>query len=149
MLDFDVVKEPWNKYELADGAVVKIKLVVTKVRKEQPTIPAGSTATPANPVANYNFDLQTIAVSMSEEKGTPDTRVYSPQELGAAVIKGDVRYTTVSEEWNEYVTDDGARVRLKVTLTRVSKTSKFDKNGDPIYLVESGVLANVRPPSPS
>lgn len=142
LLDFDVVKEPWNKYELADGTIVKIKAVVMRVRKQQ-TTEAGKTT------VNYNFDLQTLAVSISEEKGAPDTRVYTPADLQGAVVKSDIRYTTVSEEWNEYVTDDGARIRLKVTLTRVSKTSLFDKNGDPIYVVENGVLANVRPPTPS
>jgi hypothetical protein len=32
-LDFDVVREPWNKYELADGAVLKTKAIVTRVIK--------------------------------------------------------------------------------------------------------------------
>jgi hypothetical protein len=33
LLDSDVVRQPWNKYELADGSVLKLKVVLTKVRK--------------------------------------------------------------------------------------------------------------------
>lgn len=138
VFDFDVVREPWNKYELADGCSLKLKVVLTKLRKKQ--VDEKNT--------NYDFDVQNLAVVLTDEKGPPDTKTYSPQELTAAIIKDDIRYTTTSEEWNEYVADDGARVRLKVTVTRVAKTSKFDKNGEPIYLVESGALAQIKRPTP-
>lgn len=130
------MREPWNKYELADGAIVKIKVVVTKVRKKQVDEKSGE----------YGFGSQTIAVVLSDEKGPPETRAYSPQELQEAVIKEDIRYTTISEEWNEYVLDDGARLRLKVTLVRVSKTSKYDKDGEPVYLTETSVMAQLKVP---
>lgn len=57
-----------------------------------------------------------------------------------------MRYNTLAEEWNEYVVDDGTRIRMKSTVSRVAKTSKFDKNGDPIYIVDTTVLAEIRPP---
>ena len=30
-IDFDVLKEPWNKYELKDGSTLKTKFVLKKV----------------------------------------------------------------------------------------------------------------------
>lgn len=138
VLDFDVVREPWNKYELTDGAFIKVKVVVTKIRKEQVD----------EKTVNYGSDSQNIVVVLTEETGTPDSKVYSPEEIQESLIKRDIRYTTVSEEWNEYVADDGARLRIKITLTSVSKTNKFDKNGAPIYFVETGMMGQVRKPTP-
>ena len=138
-LDFDVVREPWNKYELADGAVLKTKTILTKVRKQ--TRDEGG-----KQIESYSLEIQTISVILTDERGTPDTKVYSPQELQASIIKDDVRYTTLSEEWNEYVVDDGGRIRVKSTVARVSKSSKFDKNGEPVYWVESSNMAQIKPP---
>lgn len=138
-LDFDVVREPWNKYELADGAVVKVKLVVVRIKKN---------VSPDGKSGDYGFKVQSIAVAMSPEHGPPDTRAYSPEELAQAVTKEDIRYTTASEEWNEYVTDDGARLRIKNTLVRVAKTSKFDADGEPLYITETNAMAQLKLPTP-
>ena len=136
-LDFDVIREPWNKYEISDGAVLKTKIVVTRIRKKQ-----------VGEKKDYNFDMQHVIVVLTDENGTPDSKIYSAEELQAAVVKDDLRYTTVSEEWNEYVIDDGSRLRLKSTVTRVGKTSLFDKLGTPQYWVELNNIAQVRTPRP-
>jgi hypothetical protein len=138
-LDFDVIKEPWNKYEIADGAVIKTKIVVTRIRKQQG----------GEGKVNYNFDMQNVIVALTDETGQADSKTYSPQELQAAIVKDDLRYTTISEEWNEYVVDDGARLRLKSTVTRVGKTSLFDKFGTPQYWIELNNIAQVRTPRTS
>ena len=137
LLDFDVVREPWNKYELQDGSILKIKVVLTKVIKRV----VGQDLT-------YDFETQNIIVTLvlDDLKGQPDTKSYSLQELQTAIVKDYIRYNTISEEWNEYVTDDGTRIRIKATLTSVARTSKYNKNGEPIYLVEVGAMAQVIPP---
>ena len=137
-IDFDVVKEPWNKYELTDGTVVKTKVVLTKLGK---TILEGNKA-------NFQIDVQVVSVILvpTELRGTPDTHVYSPQELQASIEKAEMRYTTLAEEWNEYVVDDGTRIRVKSTVTRIAKTTKYDKNGELIYLVETNNLVQIKSP---
>jgi hypothetical protein len=32
-LDFEIVREPWNKYKLSDGTILRSKTVVTKIYK--------------------------------------------------------------------------------------------------------------------
>lgn len=68
--------------------------------------------------------------------------------MNTSIVKDDVRYNTLSEEWNEYVLDDGARVRLKLTVTRIAKTDKYNREGEPILIVETGGMAQIRPPKP-
>ena len=138
-LDFDVVREPWNKYELSDGSILKVKYVLLKVRK---TIePDGRT--------NYEVKGQNIIVVSNipdHLRGRPSEESYSPRELEASIVEEDMRYNTLSEEWNEYVAEDGARIRIKMTVVKVSRTNRMNREGEPIYLVQSSTLAQIRPP---
>ncbi|HKO65159.1 MAG TPA: hypothetical protein VJU13_08145 [Candidatus Nitrosocosmicus sp.] len=118
-LDFAVSKEDWSRYDLSDGSILKIKLVVTKIRKKN---------------SDYNLDVQNIIVVLSNERGQRDSKVYTPSELQQAKVQ-DISYSIITQDWNEYVVDDGTNIKVQPIVTRVSKTSKFDFHGDPIYLV--------------
>lgn len=142
-LDFDVIKEIWSKYELANGDIIKVKVVLTVVRKTSNAV--GLTS----PKPNYTFDLQSIVIVLTNERGPPDSKSYSPQELQASITKDDIRYTTITQDWNEYVVDDGARIKLQPIVMKVSKTSKFNAKGEPIYFTEINVTAQIKTPPSS
>ncbi|MBW1936877.1 MAG: hypothetical protein ACTSP1_19470, partial [Candidatus Freyarchaeota archaeon] len=76
----------------------------------------------------------------------PSPRIYSPEELQASIIDDDVRYSTIVEEWNEYIAEDGASIRVKLVVVKVSRTDKTDRDGEPIYLVQTSVLPQILPP---
>ncbi len=137
-IDFDVVREPWQKYELRDNTKVKTKLAITKIYKKLNE----------NGKPNYTIDGQNLTALLAppESRGTPDTNSYTPQQYEQSVIQDDVKYSTLSEEWHEYIVDDGTRLRIKTTVTRIRKTSKFDKDGEPVYLVDTSALINTRLP---
>lgn len=138
-IDFDIMREPWNKYELGDGSILKTRYILTKIHKRAKI---GATT------AGYGLDSQNVIVIFNippNLKGEPSKQAYGPKELETSIVQDDIRYTTISEEWNEYVAEDGTRIRLKSTVTKVSRTSKYDKNGDPRYLVQTSVLPQVKP----
>lgn len=138
-LDFEVLREPWNKYSLRDGSSVKSRYILMKVKKRESTKEGEKTA--------YGVEGQNITVIYSvppELKGPPSKRTYTPQELSSSIVVDDVGYSTLSEEWNEYVVEDGTKIRVKDTVVKVSRTDKSDKNGDPIYLVQHSTLVDVR-----
>ena len=118
-LDFIVSREDWCRYDLSDDSILKIKLIATKIRKKN---------------TNYNIDIQNIIVVLSNERGQADSKSYTPLELQQSIIH-DVHYTTITQDWNEYIVDDGTIIKVHPMVTKVSKTSKFDLNGDPVYLV--------------
>lgn len=136
-VDFDIIDEPWLKYQLQDNTVLKTRYLLTRLYKKM-----------QDGKATYNFDGQTMTIALvpSDLIGPKDNARYSPQELSNSVIRDEVNYKTISEDWNEYYAYDGAKVRLKMTVTGVKKTSKFDNNGEPIYLVENNAMVQVRPP---
>ena len=133
-LDYTVVREHWSRYDLADSSILKVKIVLTRVFRED---------------RNYSVDFQNIFVVLTNERGQPDTRRYAPAELQQSITNDDMRFTTVSQDWNEYVDDNGTSIRIQPIVMRVAKTSKFDAKGFPVYIVEMQGTVRVRPPSPT
>ena len=118
-LDFIVSREDWCRYALSDDSILKIKLIATKIRKKN---------------SKYNIDIQNVIVVLSNEQGQADPKSYTPSELQQSITH-DVNYTAITQDWNEYIVDDGTTIKVQPMVTKVSKTSKFDQNGDPVYLV--------------
>jgi hypothetical protein len=138
-MDFDIQKEPWNKYEISDLTILKVRQIIKRVTKVL-----------ADDKVSYGIDGDSLSVVLAPDslKGTPDDKTYSRQELEKLITNDNMRYNTLAEEWNEYVLDDGGVIRIKATVSRVAKTSKFDRNGDPIYIVETSSIMQIRPPKP-
>lgn len=138
-IDFEVLREPWNKYELEDGAYIKSRYILTKFKEAGPD-QQGKT--------KISIDGQTIAVvynAPTELRGSPSTERYSPEQIKEA-IEIEVSYKVISEEWNEYIAENGAKIRIKDDVIRISRTTLKDKNGDPVYFVEHSTLVHGTPP---
>ena len=59
----------------------------------------------------------------------------------------DMDFKTIKEEWNEYQVNDGTIIRMKVVVTNIAKlTDKYDKEGNPIYLVKSSNVLSISAP---
>jgi hypothetical protein len=136
-IKFSVVKEDWNEYKLQDETILRTKIVLIKaVRDVDPRQGIG-----------YNFNTQNhVAVfTSSDKKGTPGTKPYTPQELQASVVD-EIDFEVVKEDWNSYQLEDGARIDIKLILTRVAKTDKFDPMGSPIYLTQTQTVIKPKIP---
>ena len=137
-LDFEVMREPWNKYSLADGAYLRAKYVLQRFRKGERD---------AQNQQKIDIKGQPIVViyALPETlRGQPATHPYSQEEIQQAT-KEEVRYTTLEEEWNEYVLEDGDRIRIKGTVASVSRTNLRDMEGEPIYTVDSSMIVQGTP----
>ena len=59
----------------------------------------------------------------------------------------DVDFEQERERFNVYLLEDGTKIKLKTVVTSVVRLDTFDKDGDPIYLVQSSnVLVIDSPP---
>jgi len=65
----------------------------------------------------------------------------------------DVIYRTyanwyrISEKWNEYIiNDEGTRLKLKSTVTKIKKSDIVIQNCDPIYNVRIKILSKIIKP---
>jgi hypothetical protein len=146
VLDFKVVKEFWDVYDLNDGTKLKNRVILTGVKK----LNSNSINIGNNDKNNeYEFDFQSIQsfIFSEKSKGNPHTNFYKKEELDTS-YKIEVPHSVISEKWNEYVVkDDGTRIKLKSTVTDVKKSNIFLQNGDPIYNVRIKILSKVIRPT--
>lgn len=145
VLDFNVVKEFWDVYDLNDGTKLKNRVILTGVKKLNINSIDIDNDGKSNKSNEYEFDFQSIQsfIFSEKSKGNPHTNTYKKQELDAS-YRIEVPYSAVSEKWNEYtVNDDGTKLKLKSTVTDVKKSNIFLQNGDPIYNVRIKILSKV------
>lgn len=121
-------REDWNVYALNDGTRLKLRAVVTRVNR------------PRTPGAQGVPDISNIMLVCNpprDKKGPPMPNPPKPGELTSSIVERNVGFRTVNEPVNEYVTDDGKRIVLRLRLYSLARTSKFDAKGDPIYLFDA------------
>jgi hypothetical protein len=116
--------EDWSVYLLDDGTTLRIRAVITRARRRQDG--ALGEAVVSEPLWVTN--------APKGRKGQRSQAVYSAEELNAAIVQRDIGFGTVREPVNEYVTDEGERILLALRLVNISKTGRFDANGDAIYV---------------
>lgn len=133
-LNFKPIKEDWNLYVLEENVLLKIKLVLIKVLlKDIDEV--------GNPGYETNYQSVIGIVPPAKVTGKPSGKTHTRMEILDSIIKDDINVIkTIQEDWNEYELSDGAKLSVKLVLTKVSKTKLFDKRGEPIYHVEWQVI---------
>jgi len=127
-IEFEVKKEPWNKYRLKDGAILKCRLIMVKVTKEKD---------------GYLFSHQPIfgAVVPSKRK----TKI-SVSKKKSKIEEYDIDFECIGkEEWNEYILSDNNRLLAKIQITQINRTNLYDDHGDPIYNIQWSPLFKMIP----
>jgi len=134
-LDFKILNENWNSYRLEDKTILKARVfLVSYARVEHPA--------PNQPTFIFALHTAYGVESPPEIRSQPDSQTYTTTELMKELEPGkeDLKFEPVREVWNEYVIEDSTRISLKVTPTRIMRTTKFDLAGNPQYVVQSVVL---------
>lgn len=133
-LEFEVIEEGWNKYELESGIYLLARTVLIKVfHIKGPNL--GQTQ--LGPATHDIFISKTRG-----EKGPPSPLM--PEEISGQikVERRQLRINKSDEVWNKYkLTKTGERIRTRVTITDVFLVPKrFDVFGYPAVIIESGVM---------
>ncbi|ABK77186.1 hypothetical protein CENSYa_0553 [Cenarchaeum symbiosum A] len=125
-IDFEVVKERWNVYELEDGTKLKTRNTLRSVWVETDSL--GAVA--------YHCDIHNMRVVLchTSKQGEKDQTPHTPSQLMENIEKRVCRYETMSYEASEYTLDNNVGIVFHLNLNRISRTSLFDPKGDRIYL---------------
>ena len=137
-VDFEIIKEPWNKYSINDGSKLKTRAILelawyTEDERGQ---------------KKYNMGIKSFTVLMCEPslQGTPSSVRYTKEQIRKGTEVADSRYSTVSYEANEYVLDDMTRVLMHTNITKISRTKLFNTVGDRIYDVHINTSMTITAP---
>jgi hypothetical protein len=129
-LDFDIVSEEWNHYTLSDGSVLRIRPIVVKIFRTEKKKPSGE---PVFGFAALNIASVKVpnelrkASSEEEEKQTP------------------IDFEPVKEVWNIFTLEGGFNLKVKLVVSRVTRTAKVNEFGEPIYIIKSDNISDVEP----
>ncbi|MEN6444057.1 MAG: hypothetical protein ABFC71_09950 [Methanoregula sp.] len=116
---FDTVKEDWNIYRLEDNTVVKLKIILLRIIQEEVHVMG---VPPGIPMGGMQIN-NVVAIIPPEDL----------RHLKEIEPIYDIKYETVKENWNEYVTDDGFVIRIKPNISQIDRLGKIDPRGDPLY----------------
>lgn len=136
VLDFDVLEEYWNEYDLEDNSRLRARLIVTRVALR-----------PGTPVGQFDLSFQTILMITAppNQRGAPGPPV-SPEEINvspediASGRKIPVRPLTNNEPWNIYRVEKTTDVfQAKLVVSAVYRIKeRYDQFGEPAYVITSG-----------
>lgn len=138
-LDFKILKEDWNVYELTDGGILKVRFVLLKVIRTKTFNPDGE---PNYAFVSHNF----IAPRPPSNLMGPPTTPPPTQEQIETSDKVEVDFKEKTERWNEYLVEDGTKLRIKLVVTKVERSGFFDQMGYPIYGVSTHIVTRVSAP---
>lgn len=128
-LDFEIIEEHWNEYELEDNSRIKGRIVVTKIIGD-----------PHDPQF-YAFELSPIMLSVyaplpnrGEINNQPNPEEYEN------LPSYEVRVIRADEKYNRYkILRNGKIVKIKLEAQEINRlTNRFTNQGLPFYVVSYG-----------
>lgn len=131
-IDFEIIKELWNKYLLEDGSIVRLKNPPIKIFKTDKTDTLGT------PIYRVGGITLISSIVPKELKSTPS----EDQTLVPADIISELKFSIINEDWCEYKLTDGVIFRLKSVVNKIVKTKKYNQYGEPIYWCTWQVLTD-------
>lgn len=146
-VDFKVDREKWNRYKLEDESILKTKFVLINATIEKDLEETVREAEQKMKKTKKPIRLKIGLVIQTRNllgiesprrlRGDPDTKSYSAEELRRSIVKEDLDFDVLTERWNIYKLKNGITLKVKYAPKVVSRSSKFDSRGTPIYLVDS------------
>lgn len=136
-LDFEIVKEPWNKYSLSDGSKLKTRVILRSAWFSE-----------KDNKKNYGVDIRNFTVMMCDPslQGTKNETNYTKEQLNSNIEVEDCRYDTIGYEANEYLLDDTTRILIHSNITKISRSKLYNRKGDRIYHVDLQASITITPP---
>ena len=131
LLGFEVLEEPWNEYILSYGTKLRQKLVLTYMAKI-----AGAYDQLGRPIYQPAFNVALSVVAPKELRGQPSIPppdIRKVTETASEVVQIS---RVVRDEPSRYKFDDGIEASIKIVITTIKRSPKYDQFGMPIYLVD-------------
>ena len=135
-IEFEIIKEPWNKYQLQDNSVLKTRTVLKDIRRRT-----------ENNQIEYFIDAQILTVVRvsPDLKGSVNSKPILNDEVIKNIDLDDMRYDSMAQDSNEYLLDDGTKIKMHTNITSISRSKLRDSHGDPIYSIQSSNQILVKP----
>ena len=135
-LDFTIVEENWNEYELQNGDRIKARIILHKLVRD-PNNPNNYAVRSSAPM----YSVIAPIANRGEKNNEPIPSDYNTLQ------RYEIRISNSNERWNLYrILRTGQTIRLRLTVTAIYRaTDRFDRDGLPFYLVTAGPMIIMDP----
>jgi len=133
-MDFSVIDEDYSRYQLGDGTLLKVKVVVKKIFRSPQTTPQGYPT-------GVGFDSENAVAAIVPQrlKREPSRERLDPtRDVGE-----EVKFAPEEERWQSYMARDGFKILVKPIVTKVIKYPKYNDYGEPIYSASIQTIINI------
>jgi len=136
-LEFKIVEEGWNEYELDDGARVKGRIFLAKIMRDP------------NDPKQMSFDISPPKWSVyaaTALRGAPSTELIKDLNKQKTANKYKVHIDRSHEPWNIYtILRTGQEIKIKLAVDEVNRfKDAYDQNGLPFYQVPNGIAVSMK-----
>jgi len=130
MINFDVLNEKWQVYELEDNTIIKSKFLLINILAYGVPDEEGKRLT--------RFGTQTINVIHSPRgiRGPPD-RTWTAEELEPYVTETNLKKRLIKDSGLYRYESENSIFEVDYMIRQVDKTSKYDAIGMPAYIIRS------------
>jgi len=137
VIDYDIKKVEWNKYELKSGLTVCFLALPQMVFTTNKVDPNGA------PIYGISWStFLTRVIASEKETGAPT--IYNPQTDFGKVPSLLEETLTNSEPWNEFYLKDGHTLRARSVVTQIRRLVKsFDPLNMPIFSIMSQQIVDI------
>lgn len=146
-IEFRIIKEDWNEYELKDGTKIRGRAFLTRIAENKNPKPRPD-AKPGESINEYQMSIQkNFQVFASEiNKGKPSKLIPPPKEIPKESIQ-EMEPLTNSEPWNTYeVIKNGTIIKIKLVVHKISKVKDvYDGFGEPYHIVNNAPVFSIEP----
>jgi len=131
-LDFEVVEEGWNEYELSDGTRLRIRPIVVKIFDTGEKDPEEK---PIVGIASTNIVTAKVPANLKDVKDGNESDEN----------KEYLEFEALKEIWNKYTVEDDFILRVKLVVSQVLRTTERNQFGEPVYRVKSDNVVGIKP----
>jgi hypothetical protein len=128
-LDFEVIEEHWNEYELEDNSRVRCRIILMKIIGDPHNL-------------QYNsFELSPVMLSVYAPLANRGERNNEPRPEECNNLPSyEVRIIRADEKYNRYkILRNGRIVKIKLEVPEINRlTNRFNSQGLPFYVISFG-----------
>ena len=151
-IPFKTIREEWARFELQDGTILKVKHVLINVRASTDLVEEIMKSGRESKERPLALDIQmhnVIGVEVKpDQRGPPDEKPLPVDQLREFVVQEDLEFKRLDQTtWvSRYELEGKFQLKVQCAVTNVDKTSKYDRSGDPIYVVDTSGGIKIVPP---
>jgi hypothetical protein len=117
---------------LEDGSLLRLKNPVLKVFKSSENDQHGL------PIYRLGGTSLMSTIVPKELHGKPSEK----EETDSKDILCEMKFSVICEDWCDYKASDGIILKSKTEVTKIVKSKKFNKDGEPMYFTDCKVLTD-------